>query len=78
MVRMDDEQFESIVNSAAVPISAELDRLLAQLPPEIDPVRVVEALINEVGGMSSRPALVDLLSKGLLARRAFVELGIGV
>ena len=65
------------VHTAAVPISVEIDAMLARVPAGADLAQIAEELVAELEVMCARRDFIDVFSKALIARRTLVELGIG-
>jgi hypothetical protein len=66
---------EHVVNSAAVPISIQLDRMFDSLPPDVDVAKVAFELILQLGAVSNRPEVTTLAGKVMSARRALEKIG---
>jgi hypothetical protein len=65
------------VHMAALPISVEIDAMLARVGADADLVQIAEELVAELEVKCGRSDFIDVFSKALMARRALVELGIG-
>jgi hypothetical protein len=74
---MQPETIEA-VHMAAVPISVEIDAMLARVPADADLADIADELVAELEAMCDRRDFIDVFNKALIARRALVELGIGV
>ena len=67
---------EKTVGLAAVPISIEIDAMLAALPADADLSEIASDLIAELASMSDHPQFVAIFTEALIARQALTELGI--
>jgi hypothetical protein len=74
------EQTETIdvVHSAAVPISIEIDAMVAALPADSDLSRIAFDLIFELASMSNHPQFIAIFREALIARRTLIEQGISL
>ena len=78
---MPKEHMEAVaeaVHLAAVPISVAIDTMLAALPAGTDPAQVASDLMYSVALMSDHPEFIAILTEGLAARQALIELAIKV
>lgn len=66
------------VHKAAIPISIEIDAMLASVPADADLSQIADEFVAELEAICPRRDFIDIFAKGLMARRTLVELGIGV
>jgi hypothetical protein len=75
---MPAEQAETseAVRSAAVPISIEIDAMIAALPGGADLTEIAFDLINELEARCDCRDFIAIFKEALLARRTLIELGV--
>ena len=74
-------QLETIdaVRLAAVPISIEIDAMVAALPADADLAEIADDLIFELASLSDHhPQFIAIFREALIARRVLIELGISL
>ncbi len=71
----DQSQINDAVDSAAIPISIEIDRMLSGLPADADLDEIASSLIANLAAMSDHPNFIAIFSAALAARQALIELG---
>jgi hypothetical protein len=69
-------EIEQTVGLAAVPISIEIDAMLAALPADADLAEIAGELIFQLEGRCDCRDFIAILSEALIARTALTELGI--
>jgi hypothetical protein len=74
----DQSLINDAVDSAAIPISIEIDRMLSGLPADADLDEIASALIVNLAAMSDHPNFIVIFTEALAARRALTELGIKI
>lgn len=74
----DQSQINDAVDSAAIPISIEIDRMLSGVPADADLDEIASALIVKLAAMSDHPNFIVIFTEALAARRALTELGVKI
>jgi hypothetical protein len=74
----DQSQINDAMDSAAIPISIEIDRMLSGLPVDADLNEIASALIVNLAAMSDHPNFIAIFTEALAARQALTELGIKI
>jgi hypothetical protein len=77
---MPAEQPEIIeaVHSAAIPISVQIDTMLAAVPSDADLAEIASDLVLELDAICDRRDFIEIFTKALAARQALFELSIQV
>jgi hypothetical protein len=75
---MPAEQPETIdaVRLAAVPISIEIDAMIAAIPADADPAEIAFDLIAELESMSDHPQFIAIFTEALIAREVMIRTGV--
>ena len=75
---MSAEQSEAIelVRSAAIPISIEIDVMVAALPANVDLTEIAGDLVAILASQTDHPEFIAIFTEALAARQALTELGV--
>jgi hypothetical protein len=75
---MPTEESETIeaVRVAAVPISIEIDAMVAALPDGADLSKIAFDLISELEAMCDRRDIITIFYEGLIAREVMIRTGV--
>jgi hypothetical protein len=64
------------VRLAAIPISIEIDAMVAALPADADLAEIAGDLIAVLASTSDHPEFIAIFTEALAARQALIELGV--